>query len=669
MGSTTLFTFLFEHPTRLQSVELFGSWDNFSKPYQLQRDRRRGHGVWSGCYTFDNIICDGDFENVGQRRSGALAMGGTYWYYYSVDGIEERCNPSEPSTTACPLLPGQRLNVLDVPREAGTSHTMGDADVFTRNPKDKFLTPVPPVPQKVLPSARLGDLCSEPYRVPTVSLTTPRSATYPYTTPAYSPGPARHARSASTTPALTSTALFTDFKYLKEKLAQKRSASHARAGSKSIRDLEIGAPTLISTTAEGVSLVSRSLFHRTPLPSPLPTPQTSKSLSPPTAPHTAPSLPASVREKLRQFSPLGSHPIESNADCGPSSLALNEYPYGTRPRSRSDVAPTTAGSHCAPASVVRAKSTDTRRTQLFCNEPWISSPRLPRQHEIDPEVPTDEALALERPALALEPPFADARPTSRHGGDRSAGLQSSPLDKDKSLPPLPRYLVPAPLYACKSVDFSPKVDDTPEENEPEKNEPEQNEYQEIQVEDARFQILSERKGHFSIWSAESGTFSSPTSDDGELESPTFSCFTSDCSDAGSPRRFSLFSISDYIHSPNRDSTFPEHEYEKEEQDEAPAKEDVSTLPPKLEELRLSSFGPNLFDLDIQHAESAPRRQAACFGLGFQSYKLPEGEAASKTTVTESLFQPQPAIQHARGGSIARAEALVNDFGFLGDAVN
>jgi hypothetical protein len=335
-------------------------------------------------------------------------MGGTYWYYvstsyvhillldfehhltietftdpaqYSVDGIEERYNPSEPSTTTCPLLPGQRLNVLEVPREAGNSHNTGDADVFTRNPKDKFLTPVPP---QALPSPRLGDLCSESYRVPTVSLTTPRSATYPYTTPAYSPGPARHARSASTTPALSSTTLFTDFKGLKEKFAQKRSASHARAGSKNIRDLEIGAPTLISTTAEEVNLVPLSSLRRTAVSSPLPTPQTSKSLpSPPMVPQTASSLPASVREKLRQFSPLGSHPIEPAKDSVLLSLAPVECSYETRPRSRSDVAPTTAGSLCAPASIARANSTIMRRTKLFCNEPWISSPRLPRQHEID----------------------------------------------------------------------------------------------------------------------------------------------------------------------------------------------------------------------------------------------------------------------------------------------
>ena len=75
--------YLSEHPTLVQTVELFGSWDNFSKPYQLQRDRRRGRGTWAGCFSFENIICDGDLKNLGQQRNGALKMGGTYWYYVS----------------------------------------------------------------------------------------------------------------------------------------------------------------------------------------------------------------------------------------------------------------------------------------------------------------------------------------------------------------------------------------------------------------------------------------------------------------------------------------------------------------------------------------------------------------------------------------------------------
>lgn len=70
-----------ESPRGVGTVELLGSWDNFSKPYVMSRDSRRGTRVWSGCYTFENIICDGDLQVVGEKRSGGLKMGGTYWYY------------------------------------------------------------------------------------------------------------------------------------------------------------------------------------------------------------------------------------------------------------------------------------------------------------------------------------------------------------------------------------------------------------------------------------------------------------------------------------------------------------------------------------------------------------------------------------------------------------
>lgn len=576
-----------------------------------------------------------------------------------MDG-EERHNASEPSTTACPLLPGQRLNVLEVPHESGVRHNAGDADVFTRNPKDKFLTPVPPAPSTTLHSPRLGDLCKEPYTVPTGSLNTPRSATYPYATPAYSPGPARHARSASTTPAMTSTALFSDFKCLKEKFAQKKSASHARAGSKNIRDLEIGAPTLISTTAEEVNLVPLASLHTTPVPSPLSASLASKPLPTPTAPQTAASLSVSIQDKLRQFSPLGSHPIDLVRDTVPPTLAVDRNHHGPRPRSRSDVAPTTAGSLHASANILRANSTDTRPTKLFCNEPWLSSPRLPQQQDMDPQTVPESAPVLQRSPATLEPPCPDARPTSSHGGDRSSGLRSSSFDKDKELPPLPRYLVPAPLYACNSPASSPRAESAPQEHK----------CHEVQVDDTRFQMLSERKGHFSIWTAESDVFSSPTSDDDEIASPTYSALTSDCSDAGSPGRFSRFSISDYIHSPDRDSASVDRVFgEVEQQDESKTNDNVSALPPKLEQFHMSSFGPSLFNLDIQHADSAPRRQAACFGLGFQGYKLPDADIPSKATITETELHTQPAIRHERGGSIGRASTLVNDFGFLGDSVH
>lgn len=65
----------------IRSVKLLGSWDNFSKPYCLERDRRIGPGLWKGCFTFSNIIFDGSSAYPSSPRSGGLRMGGTYWFY------------------------------------------------------------------------------------------------------------------------------------------------------------------------------------------------------------------------------------------------------------------------------------------------------------------------------------------------------------------------------------------------------------------------------------------------------------------------------------------------------------------------------------------------------------------------------------------------------------
>ena len=153
-------------PTTVFSVEILGSWDNFSKPYQLKRDRRTGPGQWRGCHTFENITCDGDTLNASTRRDGGLKMGGTYWYYvrlhsahqssscssslavqYLLDGAIEYHDPAEPSTNLCPLLPGQIVNVLDVPVQENVlfgptrklSSCSLDSVVFTLDPQDKYL--------------------------------------------------------------------------------------------------------------------------------------------------------------------------------------------------------------------------------------------------------------------------------------------------------------------------------------------------------------------------------------------------------------------------------------------------------------------------------------------------------------------------------------------------
>lgn len=151
------------------TVELFGSWDNFSRAYRMEKDSRKGPCTWSGCHTFQNIICDGDPQKLTEKRDGGLKMGGTYWYYvstresasskyvltvsrvqYKLDGNSEYHDPSQPSTTACPLLPGQRVNILEVPSDGGSS-----SELHTQNPQDRYRNPIPPitVPSKVTPAS------------------------------------------------------------------------------------------------------------------------------------------------------------------------------------------------------------------------------------------------------------------------------------------------------------------------------------------------------------------------------------------------------------------------------------------------------------------------------------------------------------------------------------
>lgn len=509
------------------------------------------------------------------------------------------------------------------------------------------------MPPKPLPSPRLGDLCKETYTVPVHPFGGPRSATYPSTSQSLSPGYQRHARSASISPAIGSTAIFTDFRSLKGKLAQKRTASHNRDGSRGVRELEIGAPTLISTTAEEVNLVPLPNLRSPPTSSPLPTPKTSSSLP---TPKTSSSLPSPVTAKLREFSPLGSHPIDPAKDLlAPRSAPVDDRP-ALRPRSRSHAPETTIPEVTQKPALIRAKSADTRRTKIFSNEPWLSSPRL---YDVVPEEWSQPAPVLERPSTSLEPPSNDQRPSSSHGGDRGSSLRGSRLNVDKELPALPYYLTPAPLYACNSEASSSTLPETVED--------EVEASGDVEVETV---LTSEKSAHFSTWSTESITFSSPTSDEDAILSPTFSSLTSNCSEIDSPNRDSArFSISDYMQSPESTSPTIDEDVPIEEQyEDTLTQSHLSASPPRLDELRLSSFGPNLFNLDIQHQETAPRRQAACFGLGFESYKLPEDGSTSKTTITAATLGPGPAIKHDRESSVSHMAKLVNEFGFLGDTV-
>ncbi|KIH91846.1 hypothetical protein SPBR_01479 [Sporothrix brasiliensis 5110] len=118
--------------------------------YAMDRDSRRERGQWRGCHTFSNIICDGDAPSNNVPRSGGLKMGQTYYYYYEVDGSIESHDPAVPSTTACPYLPGQRVNTLWVPIEqssrqrSASVNSLHQSNFQTMNPADKFVTPRPP---------------------------------------------------------------------------------------------------------------------------------------------------------------------------------------------------------------------------------------------------------------------------------------------------------------------------------------------------------------------------------------------------------------------------------------------------------------------------------------------------------------------------------------------
>ncbi|PLB37357.1 uncharacterized protein BDW47DRAFT_117995 [Aspergillus candidus] len=156
MTSTTLMTFLLCAPPHVRSVKLLGSWDNFSKPYVMERDRRTGAGQWRGCHTFTDIVCDGQSQSP-SSRSGGLKMGATYWYYYLLDDDVEYHNEAEPVTSRCPFLPGQPVNVLHVPVILPDTHSTSSRDQSlaglrtdhrTMNPEDKFMNPrQPPKPK------------------------------------------------------------------------------------------------------------------------------------------------------------------------------------------------------------------------------------------------------------------------------------------------------------------------------------------------------------------------------------------------------------------------------------------------------------------------------------------------------------------------------------------
>ncbi|KAL2136327.1 hypothetical protein VTI74DRAFT_4361 [Chaetomium olivicolor] len=158
--TTTLFTFMLQTRPSVKVVHLIGSWDNFTRPYAMERDAKRARGQWRGCYSFKDIVCEGEAGSV-PKRNGGLKMGHTYYYYYELDGVSETHDPSQPSTNTCPYLPGQTVNTLWIPVErsgrkrSASLTSLREEDFKTMDPASKFLAPRPAPPPPEQPR-RLG---------------------------------------------------------------------------------------------------------------------------------------------------------------------------------------------------------------------------------------------------------------------------------------------------------------------------------------------------------------------------------------------------------------------------------------------------------------------------------------------------------------------------------
>lgn len=548
---------------------------------------------------------------------------------------------------------------------------MSDQDAFTRNPKDRYLTPVPPQPLIGTQSPKLSPTPAS--LMPLPSPWAPKSATYPecHSNGRLSPNVVRHVRSASASPWLASPPVFADFRALKDKLASKRTAMRGCHSPKP-KELEIGTPVLISTTNEEVNSF---LPLPTYQPGPVPSPRSS-----PAAPVPSPRPVPAIR---KGFSPLAMHPVDPDNDSlfDYSGLRRAEQSHETgqdefrRPselrRRRSHVPSTVVTSEFKIESRTRANSEDTRRTRhyLFSNDPWLSSPKLQHDFEAEERLVADDtppAPVLSRPSTLLGLPESSGRPTSSHGGGSCSKLRQSPLDKDKALPELPRYLTPAPLFACSSLSASPVMQ---EESPVELDSKEQELGKDLDDFQARFR--EKPRSHFSTWSEDSfAAYSCAASDDEAITSPTFSSLTSNCSEVGTPQRqsacyFSYKAADTKTNTP----TIPEADDsvdEDEEEDLNSHTTYLSATPPQLDSVRISTFSPDFISFDFEHTESAPKRQAACFGLGV--YSLPPDETLSKSTVTPSDLAG-PSFNDPRESSVSQITSLIDDFAFLGEAVH
>lgn len=87
-------TFRLRTPPHIKSCHITGSWDKYSKRFQMSADKRAGAGWWTLTLKF-----------------GSSMPSARYWYYYILDGYFQSHDPNKPNILAADGK--QTLNILD----------------------------------------------------------------------------------------------------------------------------------------------------------------------------------------------------------------------------------------------------------------------------------------------------------------------------------------------------------------------------------------------------------------------------------------------------------------------------------------------------------------------------------------------------------------------------
>jgi len=96
--------------SNVKQVHLVGSWDSYKGQLPLTRESSSKSCKWKGTFKFSSSL---------------MKPGHRYWFYYMLDGYAVSHDPSQEFTVE--PTTGRKLNILDVPKTAGSSKPSASA--------------------------------------------------------------------------------------------------------------------------------------------------------------------------------------------------------------------------------------------------------------------------------------------------------------------------------------------------------------------------------------------------------------------------------------------------------------------------------------------------------------------------------------------------------------